>query len=115
MCIACCAETCERGAAPYEVVGIAQCHLLERALVAVGVMMMHSVSEIRWDDCTEGVPAFLIFAGIPFSNSIIGGIAVGITLYPFLKVCCGKIRELNWFTWLSAGFLILYLVLLNGK
>lgn len=30
MCIACCAETCERGAAPYEVVGIAQCHLLER-------------------------------------------------------------------------------------
>ena len=85
------------------------------ALVAVGVMMMHSVSEIRWDDCTEGVPAFLIFAGIPFSNSIIGGIAVGITLYPFLKVCCGKIRELNWFTWLSAGFLILYLVLLNGK
>lgn len=37
MCIACCAETCERGAAPYEVVGIAQCHLLERALVAVGV------------------------------------------------------------------------------
>ena len=85
------------------------------ALVVVGVMMMRSVSEIRWDDCTEALPAFLIFAGIPFSNSIIGGISIGIILYPFLKVCCGKIRELNWFIWTSAAVLILYLVLLNGK
>ena len=45
------------------------------ALVVVGAMMMRSISEIRWDDCTEGIPAFLIFAGIPFSNSIIGGIS----------------------------------------
>lgn len=85
------------------------------ALVVVGAMMMRSISEIRWDDCTEGIPAFLIFAGIPFSNSIIGGISVGIILYPFLKACCGKIRELNWFIWLAAAVLILYLVLLNGK
>ena len=85
------------------------------ALVVVGVMMMRSVSEIRWDDCTEALPAFLIFAGIPFSNSIIGGISIGIILYPFLKVCCGRIRELNWFIWTSAAVLILYLVLLNGK
>lgn len=85
------------------------------ALVIVGAMMMRSVSEINWDDCTEGIPAFLIFAGIPFSNSIIGGISIGIILYPFLKTCCGKIRELNWFIWLAAAVLILYLVLLNGK
>ena len=85
------------------------------ALVVVGAMMMRSVSEIHWDDCTEGIPAFLIFAGIPFSNSIIGGVSVGIILYPFLKTCCGKIRELNWFIWLAAAFLILYLILLNGK
>ncbi len=85
------------------------------ALVAVGAMMMRSISEIDWDDCTEGIPAFLIFAGIPFSNSIIGGISIGIIIYPFLKACCGKIRELNWFTWVAAVVLILYLILLNGK
>lgn len=85
------------------------------ALVVVGAMMIHSISEIRWDDCTEGIPAFLIFAGIPFSNSIIGGLSIGIILYPFLKTCCGKFRELNWFLWLSAAVLILYLILLNGK
>ena len=83
------------------------------ALLAVGVMMMGSISEIRWDDYTEGVPAFLIFTGIPFSGSIIGGISLGIILYPFLKICCGKIRELNWFSYLAAAFLILYLFLLN--
>ena len=32
------------------------------ALVVVGVMMMGSVTEIRWDDYTEGIPAFLILA-----------------------------------------------------
>ncbi len=85
------------------------------ALVVVGVMMMGSVSEIRWDDYTEGVPAFLIFAGIPFSNSIIGGISLGIIFYPLIKICCGRIRELNWFSYLSAVFLILYLILLNGR
>ena len=85
------------------------------ALVAVGVMMMRSVSEIQWNDCTESVPAFLIFAGIPFSSSIIGGISIGIIIYPFLKVCCGKIREVSWFAWISAVLLILYLILLNGK
>ncbi len=86
------------------------------ALVVVGAMMIHSISEIRWDDCTEGIPAFLIFAGIPFSNSIIGGLSIGIILYPFLKKnCCGKFRELNCFLWLSAAVLILYLILLNGE
>ena len=85
------------------------------ALVIVGVMMMRSISEIQWNDCTEGIPAFLIFTGIPFSNSIIGGVSIGLILYPFLKTCCGKIRELNWFNWLSAAILILYLILLNGK
>lgn len=85
------------------------------ALVVVGVMMMGSVTEIRWDDYTEGIPAFLILAGIPFSNSIIGGISLGIVLYPFIKLCCGKARDLNWFSYLSAACLILYLILLNGK
>ena len=85
------------------------------ALVVVGVMMMGSVSDIRWDDYTEGVPAFLIFAGIPFSNSIIGGISLGLIAYPFIKICSGRVRDLNWFSYLSASFLILYLVLLNRK
>ena len=85
------------------------------ALVVVGVMMMSSVSEIQWDDYTEAVPAFLIFAGIPFSNSIVGGISLGLILYPFIKIGSGRIRDLNWFSYLSAAFLILYLILLNGK
>ena len=83
------------------------------ALVVVGVMMMGSVSEIQWDDYTEGVPAFLIFTGIPFSSSIIGGISLGIIAYPFIKICSGRSRDLNWFSYLSAAFLILYLLLLN--
>ena len=77
--------------------------------------MMESVAKIQWEDYTEGVPAFLIFTGIPFSNSIIGGIALGIIVYPLIKICSGRSRDLNWFSWLSAAFLTLYLVLLNGR
>ncbi len=85
------------------------------ALVVVGVMMMRTVSEIAWDDYTEGVPAFLIFVGIPFSGSIVGGIALGLVLYPFIKIGSGRIRELNVFSYLSAAFLLLYLILLSGR
>ena len=85
------------------------------ALVVVGVMMMRTVSEIAWDDYTEGVPAFLIFVGIPFSGSIVGGIALGLVLYPFIKIGSGRIRELNVFSYVSAAFLLLYLILLNGR
>ena len=31
------------------------------------------------------------------------------------EIGSGKIRDLNWFSYLSAAFLILYLILLNGK
>ena len=64
-------------------------------LVIVGSMMMQSIREIDWSDITEGIPAFLVITGIPFTYSISDGIALGLLSYPVIKILSGKSKELN--------------------
>ena len=47
------------------------------ALVFVGYLMMSEVTEIDWSDLLEGLPAFLIVAGVPLTYSISNGIGFG--------------------------------------
>ena len=47
--------------------------------------------------------------GPVISSSIIGGIAVGLCIYPVIKLLAGKGRELGWFSYLTAVLLLLYL------
>ena len=65
------------------------------ALVMVGAMMIESIQDIDWKDATESVPAFLTLAGIPFTYSISDGIALGLLVYPVMKILTGKYREIN--------------------
>lgn len=83
------------------------------ALVIVGAMMTQAVKEVKWDDFSEAVPAFLIIGGISFTNSIIGGLSLGLIASPVVKLCSGKRKETGWFSWLTAFFLMVYLILLN--
>ena len=69
----------------------------------------HSFTYGDWQDYSEAIPAFLVIAGIPLSSSIIGGIAVGLGVYPVIKLLAGKGRELGWFSYLTAALLLLYL------
>lgn len=64
-------------------------------LVLVGVMMMRSVSEIRWDDATDAIPAFLTAIVMPLATSITDGIAFGFISLAVLKVSTGRARELD--------------------
>jgi AGZA family xanthine/uracil permease-like MFS transporter len=65
------------------------------ALILVGVMMMQTVREIRWDDATEAVPAFLTMAVMPLAVSITDGIAFGLISIVLLKAATGRSRELH--------------------
>jgi len=65
------------------------------ALVLVGVMLMQSVRDIRWDDVTEAVPAFLTMVVMPLAVSISDGIAFGLISMVVLKAATGRIRELD--------------------
>lgn len=77
------------------------------ALVAVGIMMVSSFSEIDWESFEEAVPAFFasVFMGLAYSISY--GIAAGFLAYIVVKLAKGKIREIHPVIW---GTVILFVI-----
>ena len=72
------------------------------ALIFVGFLMMKSVTSIKFEDPTEGIPAFLAIITMPFAYSISDGIAWGIISYVICKVTARKIKEIPIITWILA-------------
>ncbi len=77
------------------------------ALIVVGVMMLSSFKEIKWDDFEEAVPAFFAGVFMALCYSISYGIAAGFIFYCIVKLCKGKIKEVHPILWVSA---LLFLV-----
>ncbi|KAE9540506.1 NCS2 family permease [Ursidibacter maritimus] len=65
------------------------------ALVFVGILMASSLIEVKWDDLTEATPAFITTAMMPFTYSITEGIAFGFISYCVMKICTGRLKEIN--------------------
>ena len=73
-------------------------------------MMMRNVSKILWDDASEAIPSFLVLCCIPMCYSIGDGIILGLVLYPFIKLFCGRGRESGWMPYALSCLLIVYLI-----
>ena len=82
------------------------------ALVVVGILMISSFIDIKWDDMAEAVPAF--FAGIfmALCYSISYGIAFGFISYCLVKVCTKKAKDIHPILWCATILFILNFVLL---
>ncbi len=65
------------------------------ALIYVGVLMMHGVKAIDWEDAAEAVPAFLTIVMMPLAYSISTGIAFGFISYVLIKLFTGKVKEIH--------------------
>jgi adenine/guanine/hypoxanthine permease len=65
------------------------------ALIAVGVLMLGSVTKIKFDDLTEMVPAFVTIVMMLFTYNIANGLTAGLVVYPIMKLAAGRYRELN--------------------
>ncbi|MCR4940464.1 MAG: NCS2 family permease [Treponemataceae bacterium] len=76
------------------------------ALIFVGYLMMKSVTEIKFSDPTEGIPAFITIMVMPFSYSISKGIAWGIISYVIAKCAGKKIKDIPVITWILAAVFI---------
>lgn len=89
------------------VIGIVPAQATAPALVIVGVMMLASFAEIKWDDMEEALPAF--FAGIfmGFAYSISYGIAASFIFFCLVKVLRGKAREISPIIWVSTALFIM--------
>lgn len=65
------------------------------ALVLVGVMMMHDIRKINFQDYLTAIPCFVCIAFMPLTYSISDGIMMGLITWVFIHVCSGKIKDLN--------------------
>jgi AGZA family xanthine/uracil permease-like MFS transporter len=77
-------------------------------LVLVGFLMMREVGNIRWDDATEAIPAFLVFTVMPFTYSITNGIGAGFVAFVVLKGLTGRAREVAPLMYLAAAAFLVY-------
>ena len=65
------------------------------ALVVVGVLMMGSVTKVKWAEVSDALPAFLTMVTMPLTFSIANGIAIGFVSYPLLKRLGGRGQEVH--------------------
>lgn len=64
-------------------------------LVLVGVMMMHDIRKIHFDEYIDAIPCFICIILMPFAYSISDGILIGMISYVLIRVFSGRWRELN--------------------
>ncbi len=106
------------GPAYYQALGIQNAFVpmhpaVAPALIMVGFFMLGSLRRIRWDDVTEGLPAFLTLAMMPFGYGIIEGLSAGCVSHACVKLAAGRGREVHWVMYLVALALALRYVFLK--
>lgn len=80
------------------------------ALIIVGVLMMESIKNIKFDDFTEAFPAFLTIILMPLTYSIAQGLAFGFMSYTLVKMLAGRHSENNAVTYVVTIMFILHFV-----
>lgn len=80
-------------------------------LIIIGGLMIQNLRHINFDDFSELFPAFITIIMIPFTYSIIDGIALGFILYPICKIVTKKSNEISISMYvISAIFLIYFFI-----
>ncbi|USB31851.1 NCS2 family permease [Paenibacillus sp. YPG26] len=64
-------------------------------LIIIGCLMVQNIQEMNFNDFTEAFPAFLVMVMIPFTYSIVDGMAFGFIAYPIAKLAAGRAREVR--------------------
>ena len=93
-------------------IGVVPTQATAPALILVGIMMLSSFKEIKWDDLEEAIPAFFAAIFMALCYSISYGIATGFIFYCIVKVCTGKTKEIHPILWVSTGLFILNFIIL---
>lgn len=65
------------------------------ALIIVGFYMLGAVTEIDFNDPTEGIPAFICIIAMPFFYSISEGISMGVISYAAINLVSGKRKKVG--------------------
>lgn len=77
-------------------------------LIFIGVNMLGGMKNIKYEDMTESVPAFLCIAFTIFANNVANGICIALPAYLILKIASGKRREVQPVMYLLTAACMLY-------
>ena len=77
------------------------------ALILVGLMMMESITKVKFDDFSESLPAFVCVITMPLTYSISNGILLGLVTYVLLNVMCGNFKKITPVMYILAVLFIL--------
>jgi AGZA family xanthine/uracil permease-like MFS transporter len=77
------------------IVGIVPSQATAPALIIVGVMMMSSFKQVRWDEIDEALPAFFAAIFMALCYSISYGIATGFIFFCLVKLLKGQSKEIH--------------------
>ena len=81
------------------------------ALVIVGFYMLGAVTDINLSDPTEGIPAFICIAAMPFFYSI-SGISMGVISYAVINLLTGNRKKISIVMYILAVLFILKYLLI---
>ena len=65
------------------------------ALFLVGVMMMHDIRKVHFDEYIDAIPCFVTISMMPLTYSISDGILLGLISYVLIRIGVGRWKELN--------------------
>lgn len=82
------------------------------ALVMVGAFMAQGLKDLKFDDLSEIVPAFITMLMIPLTFSITEGIGLGLTLYSLILALSGRAKEAPILSYVISAVFIFYYALL---
>jgi AGZA family xanthine/uracil permease-like MFS transporter len=80
-------------------------------LIVIGGLMVQNVKNMDFGDLSEAFPGFLIMVMIPFTYSIVDGMAFGFIAYPIIKFALGKGKEVSPALYVIAALFVANLVL----
>ena len=77
-------------------------------LIYIGINMLSGMKNIKYDDLTECVPAFICVTFTIFANNIANGICTALPVYLIMKIASDKIKEISPIMYVLVAVCILY-------
>lgn len=77
-------------------------------LIFIGINMLSGMRNVKYEDITEAVPAFVCVTFTIFANNIANGICVALPVYLIMKIAAGKIKEISPVMYVLVAVCLLY-------
>ncbi|MEI4878466.1 NCS2 family permease, partial [Klebsiella pneumoniae] len=71
-----------------------------------------SLAQVKWNDFTDALPAFITMLATPLAFSIATGLSLGLISFTVVKMASGKFQEINPLIWILTVLFILRYVYL---